>query len=390
MHALRFLPSVTLALLLPAATAPPAQAKNPALSTSDRSVALVQQLGAARFSDRERAMRELVDMGLSALSALEKAIESGHDAEVRSRCEQIMESIKRRDFQRRLARFAEEPLGGRDFELPGWKRFEQLVGETKQSRRLFVEMLKSEGTLIRALEKSDTAAAAALEARCLQLQYQRNTRSGVVQKASLAAVLFLAANEQITLTSRTDSYIYSLTYRASSALLNNNSDAEVKILRKLLGSFVGRGDAGNGVGYQRLLLAMRFDLKEGLKPAKEMAKMPGLVTHVRQYAILAVAKLGGKQEIPVLEGLLDDKTVLYRRRSGKSTTFECQVRDIALAGLWLLVKEDPKKRGFPNIRTNTYSLFSTSTVGFSNDAERSKALKMWREFKAQNPPKKAS
>jgi gas vesicle protein len=55
--------------------------------------ALIDQLGSARFKDREQATHELSKLGKSALPSLKEAVKSP-DAEVRRRAQQLVEQIE--------------------------------------------------------------------------------------------------------------------------------------------------------------------------------------------------------------------------------------------------------------------------------------------------------
>jgi hypothetical protein len=68
-------------------------------------------------------------------------------------------------------------------------------------------------------------------------------------------------------------------------------------------------------------------------------------------------------------------------------TYETQIRDVALAALVIMKKQDAKKFGFDRIQQNTTNVFSTNTVGFENDEKRDKALAKWKEFKSAEKKK---
>lgn len=76
---------------------------------SDRIAALIKQLGANRFAQREAASKELADIGEQALTALQKATTSKDDVEIRWRAERIIQVINTRAadaaIQRELAAF---------------------------------------------------------------------------------------------------------------------------------------------------------------------------------------------------------------------------------------------------------------------------------------------
>ena len=66
----------------------------------------------------------------------------------------------------------------------------------------------------------------------------------------------------------------------------------------------------------------------------------------------------------------------------KNISYEAQIRDVALAAILIMKKQDPKKFGFDRIQQNTTNAFVTSTVGFENDEKRNKTFAKWKEFKS--------
>jgi HEAT repeat protein len=160
--------------------------------------------------------------------------------------------------------------------------------------------------------------------------------------------------------------------------------AKKKFTRELLGGWIKRSDGSTA--YQTLSLAMRFDLKEGLVPAVKLLENPGNPASFRQNAIVAIAKLGDDSHTKLLESLLEDESK-YTARKINNVNYETQIRDVALAALVIMKKQDPKKFGFDRIQQNPTSVFSTSTVGFENDEKRNKALAKWKEFKSAQKTK---
>jgi hypothetical protein len=151
-------------------------------------------------------------------------------------------------------------------------------------------------------------------------------------------------------------------------------------VRKLLGSYILRGE--DWTAYQGIMLAMQYELKEGLVPAEKMLKVGGNPPHLQQYAILAVAKLGDKSHMPLLEGQLEDNTRLSARRVNDQT-FETQVRDVALAALLHVTGQDPGEYGLDQLQPNEQLLYNPSTAGFETEEQRAAALAKWKTYRAE-------
>jgi len=341
-----------------------------------RAVALVQQLGDEHFATRERATSELIKMGLPGRKALEEG--RGHaDREIRYRCGRILSLIEELDFQRRLAGFAAGRDGG-EYGLPGWTRYRSLFGDDGDARRLFVEMQKAEAELMQAVENGPEGVGKVADVRCLELQQSQRVSRQSIPLGSVASLLFAAGDEKVHLNLQSQSILCSLCYQ--SEVRNAMFDtSKKKFVEKMLGTWIKRSDGWTA--YQSLSLAMQYDLKEGLVPAVKTLEKPGTQPHVRQNAILAIAKLGDDSHIALLESLLDDESRCASQRI-KDVTYQTQIRDVALAAVLIMRKQDPKKFGFDRIQQHPTNVLVTSTVGFENDEKRNKAIAKWKEFKA--------
>ncbi len=341
-----------------------------------RAVALVQQLGNEYFATRERATSELIKMGRPGKKALEEG--RGHaDREIRYRCERILSIVEQLDFQRRLASFA-AGRGSGQYDLPGWTRFRSLFGDDSYSRKLFVQMQKAEAELMKAVEDGPEGVGKTVDMRCLELQQSQRVSRQSISLGSIVSLLFAAGDENVHVNLQSESILCSLCYQSE---LNDAmyDSSKKKFVEKMLGAWIKRGDGWTA--YQSLSLAMQYDLKEGLVPAVKALKNPGSQPYVRQNAVLAIAKLGNDSHIKLLESVLDDKSRCATQRV-KDVTYQTQIRDVTLAVVLIIRKQDPKEFGFGRIQLDPVNVLVPSTVGFENDEKRNKVIAKWKEFKA--------
>jgi HEAT repeat protein len=336
--------------------------------------ALVRQLGDEQFALRERAMTQLIEMGLTAHKALQEGRHHA-DREIRYRCERVLGIVEELDFQRRLAAFVTGHSDGHD--LPGWRRYRERFGDDGDGRALFVEMQKAERELMEAIENGPHGVTRVAETRAALLQQSQQTAGQAVSLGSTTALLLAAGDESVRLGLTTCSHLYQFCCQPP---LNDamRERSKERILRRMLGDWVKNSDGM--AAYQTLFLAMRYDLKEGLVPAVRMLKNPGEQPFARQNAILAITKLGDESQIELLESLLEDASRCSAQRID-NITYETQVRDVALASILILRKEDPKKFGFDRIQINDSTAFITSTVGFETDDKRKQVFAKYQELK---------
>lgn len=361
------------------ADAPPG---DQASAAQAEAAALVQRLGDEQFATRELATTQLIQIGLAAKTALEQG-RTHADREIRYRCERILSIIEELEFQRRLAAFA-AGRSGAEYALPGWKRYSASYGDDGEARTLFVEMQKAEPDLMRVMDDGPQAVSRAFDIRCLQLQQSQRASGQTLGLGSIAALLFSVDDEHLTLNFQSVAVLSNFCYQAPVASAMEDP-AKRKILGKMLGAWIKRSEGW--AAYQSLSLAMRYDLKEGLVPAVKILQNVGEQPYVRQNAILAVAKLGDDSHLPLLEKLLDDKSRCATQRVN-NVTIETQLRDVALAALLIMKKQEPRQFGFERLQLNATNVLIAGTVGFETEEKRNAAFAKWKAFQAtqQKPP----
>ncbi|MFM7843805.1 MAG: hypothetical protein ACKPEY_06190, partial [Planctomycetota bacterium] len=90
------------------------------------------------------------------------------------------------------------------------------------------------------------------------------------------------------------------------------------------------------------------------------------------------------EHLPLLESCLTDERSIGTWQI-QNVNINTQVRDVALASLVLLTKQQPKDYGFERLQTNPQQLFSPITAGFESADARAQAVKKWREYREKMP-----
>ncbi|MEO1997058.1 MAG: hypothetical protein ABGZ17_17455 [Planctomycetaceae bacterium] len=347
-----------------------------------RAALLVHQLGSARYDDRQRAVRALCDLGPPAIPALHSGAK-GADLEIRIRCQRILDHLDRLDHQRILEAFVRDPTRAPGNQLAGWDRYRQQIGDTAPAQELFVEMHRQEGRLFRAWSARTLDFPLQFERRCQEIQLAYRQAAGAqrqVDVGSVASLLFFGGDGQVVIRDNTALALNNLMYynNLKSELTQGQRKRE---LRALLARWLER-PMPNG-NYQRLLLAMRYNLKQGLVPAIKLVNQ-GAVGLQIQYAILAIGKLGDQSHLPVLQKQFKNTSVLSRSASGGKIVYSCQVRDVALAIAVHVTGQDTSKYGFSRLRKNSTYLYSPNSAGFKSQAARDAAFERYREWQRAN------
>ena len=339
---------------------------------------LVEQLGSEDFGARENASRQLLSAGMAAFDALNDGARDA-DREVRYRSLRLLRLVKENDFKRRLEQFAKGELPKSP--LPGWTKFEKLLGNSVATRELFVDMQRAEPELMAAIDRGALATATALTLRTQKLDVASRLYRYRLTTGDIAALLLAAGDEKVEITSAATSTLNRFCMAhgfASSASLGSHKRA----MRLLLGRWVRRGEGWSA--YRAMELARKFGLQDGLVPAADILRSDMIQTNAKQYAILTVAKLGDASHVPLLRSLLDDPTVCSTQRfqlNGENVQLQGQLRDVALAGALHLLDQDPLKFGFnAKLAKHPETVFQVNTIGFINQKERDAAFKKWESF----------
>jgi hypothetical protein len=344
---------------------------------------LVRQLGAESYDEREQAFQELSRLGRHAEKALQEGLKDS-DREVVRRCQELLSLATRTDMEIALDQFLQNKDDKVLLKLPAWPTFKKVVGETPETRALFVQICCSQGPLMELAEKNPADAAVKFGERTQQLQqtlFQPFGARGTVSSAEVLALLYLATNPKLNINQQALYQLTSLFHQPEPRQLFTNDSAA----RKLLASFVmNRNDVA--MMHQNLFLVQNFNLKECLDWALTLATAKDQQPYVRATALTVVGKMGGKEHIAKLEPLLSDSTQLGQIQFN-TTRINTQVRDVALAMSVLLSGQDIMSYDFPylkviqaQIQQNPQAfLYSYHYLGFSDDAGRNAAMKKWND-----------
>jgi hypothetical protein len=245
-------------------------------------------------------------------------------------------------------------------------------------------MQKCEPNLLSLLAESPSKSYDALASRVqtIQMGIRYEDQRDSIEMGSVAALLFVANNQQRSYPMQTAQYISSCFHFPNfrSALENGE---ESDLLRRMLGTWIQHSEGWTA--YQGIMLAMQYDIPEGLVAAKRLLKdAPNQPNqpYFRFYALSAIGRFGSEADIPQLEPFLEDKTLyataVAANRERKQRT---QIRDVALAVLLHLTKQDPREFGFDHIRKNSTFLFDPNSLAFSSDEQREQAIEKWRSLR---------
>jgi hypothetical protein len=360
----------------------PERASQPA--ASERIETLIRELGSDQFAGRERASRELVELGIVTREALQRAATSP-DAEVRNRARAILATVSETDFRERLEAFSADYDGRQHRSLPGWDQFSSLFGGSRLARELFVEMQRAEPELLEAVAASPQAATDALASRSqAMLDGHSDVNLGL---GTVASLLFAATGPEVKLNEHSSMqllpYVVQLTYQR-----HNKSPMWSPLLKKLVGRWLVK-DTAPATAFQNLLMAAQLELKpESLTVAGRILSAEVAQSNARQIALVVMGRYGDRSHVSLVERLLGDTSRCEIGVSGgpdPKQARQMQVRDLALAVLIHLTDQELGDYGTATPQAYGPVGFPLRALSFPDDAARDAAHKKWVAWRTTHP-----
>ncbi|MCH2600681.1 MAG: hypothetical protein MKZ94_14815 [Pirellulales bacterium] len=349
--------------------------------------ALVQQLSSKKFALRQNAMAELIQRGAEAIPELELALKSDN-RELRFRAQRVLNSVEQNAYQLKLEAFMQN--GNAAIKLPGWDAFRAIADSNSEARRLFVLMCRAEPDIMRNLDRPPSAISNQIAKRCRELQQIfRTYKRDSIKLGTVATLLFVGGIDGIRIDDTSIKTIYSVCNynafrdemytRQSNSTIRYTSTPRAEILRNLFAIWMKHGQSWDA--QMAFNLAMQYNIRQCLPRALEIVHNNGAPCHVAQIALVAVVRFGEKEHILDLESRIEDKSFCGVAQRVGNKLHQTQLRDIALAGAFLLADKNPRIYGFDRISYTSSKQLNYSTVGFADEEARADARKQWDELR---------
>ncbi|HJZ94200.1 MAG TPA: HEAT repeat domain-containing protein [Gemmataceae bacterium] len=379
---------VFLLIALPASAADP-KPGDEGTPEFKKATELVKQLGHTRYATREAAAKQLLDMGGAAVPALTAGARS-EDEEVRTRCIALLPHAKAADWKRRAAAFLADVDGKDKHDLPLLAEYSTAVGKLNAgSRKLFADMVRTNGELLAQAAADPKAAKAAVTSRCRDLLglVRVGQKQVPADVGDLAALFFVHSRVS---KDRADwqGLDHPAHLLANPALAEGVGAADVgPVLRQVVVRWVEGQPPDDITSHQFFVIAVRQKpFPEAVPVLTRLAKDKNAsIFNVRALAIEALGKVGNKEAIAALEELMSDATPLFRGGRGE----DFQLGDSAFAALVSAQKKKPEDYGLSaGLSIGLRAAAQGETIiltlqSFPNNDARQKGLKKWKDEAAK-------
>lgn len=388
--------------------------------------ALVRQLGSAAYRDRDRAARELADMGRAALPALD-AGRGDPDPEVRMRVVALLPRAEADELRARIDTFLADSDAKYVHDLPGFNRFRAIAGDDRDARGLFAEVLKNRANydLLLALRGVPADRVAPLAACAGAVACAGPESPPAADLALVIAArrqeLQLLMNPQFPAVGGFQGGGYrpiapdvpDIALMLLAESLVSETKAGINPFQLQLANFLSQeplrraatGEGKHGPAFRRLVVHW-MDTRDsliGLQSATNLAThlqmgprvvskyaarqlvLDGAQPWARANAAAMVAKNNGKEHLMAVTRLLTDQTYVVRGGPNNPQP-DIQVRDVGLAMAVLLTGQDPAAYGLDAANSSKSMKYQYTNFRFVGDgktppeAKREAALARWRDW----------
>lgn len=366
-----------------------------------RAHGLIRQLGSDTYRDREKATRELRQMGRLALPALAKTLTVEADPEVRTRCEWLLPLAEADDMAARVAAFLADTDGKFTHDLPGWNRYRDVAGSDAPARALFAEMVKNRDNheLLLAIRHSAEELGRSIASRRLNIQMQISPpfpvpgrQQSIMPTLPDIATLLLAETlvpERLAPIGGYQYHVSNFFYQPQGRDAVNGNGRFGPSFRKLAINWLDTRDGPNGA-MTAMNLAQNLGLgaAEVSKHAARSLTVAGMHPWNKANALGMIARNQSKEHLPAMIKAFTDETALVRGVPNAQP--DIQVRDAALAMTLILTEQDPKAYGMNLQVPEAAAKFNPTAhafrdeAGLSADDKRTAAFKKWEKWAETN------
>jgi hypothetical protein len=357
--------------------------------TVNRDSSLVRQLGSLDFEIREAAQWDLLRLGVQVLPALRDGLLS-NDLEIKHRCAWLIPAIEQAEWSRKAEAYEADHKGAHKHDLPLQNEYENLVGTDPSARKLYSEIMRTNGTFLQRVADAHDRGRGAFERRCRELYPMWNHKAQELVKVcsgDLAALLLVGAVFKVDAVYHVDQPNPQGKRNHIVDLLGNPGVGEAvrskkvgKAVSRLLVAWAESRDFLEPFFLHHFLFFVYTEnFKEGLVVVRRVIQKESVFEPAVGIAVLA--KVGGKDVADELEMLWGDQRVLLH--SHRMDDGEFRLGDQALAESMRSAGEDPTEFGMvdlPALMLKPGEDFWTVPVyGFVSDEDRRKALKEWKD-----------
>lgn len=347
---------------------------------------LVRQLGNNSFAVREAAARDLIKSGGIAVPALIIGSKNS-DPEVAERCKKMISAAIAVQRDKILKEFLQEPPGLPPASLAGVERFLKITGDSHRNRELYAKMLIDHHQILETMETDPRGGSRRLTEYVRESFEQWKMRTDAKRirdkepftDLSQATLLMFARTHPKYIDDELISVRINRMFDSRKLTESLSGSNEIPGMRKLFLNWLAT-EQRYVILLRMYQIAEKAELKEAVTTLMLISTDPKHSIESRLDALVAVGRIGGKQQVMAISPLLDDKTEIGTYNLGEDgPLLTVQVRDVALIVSAHLAGEKIDNYGYASSRFGDGAPVAFQACGFSNNDARESAHARWKE-----------
>lgn len=278
---------------------------------------LIETLRHSQFEVREKAAVSLLQYGTLALEPLQQ-IPVSWSREARERATTVLEEIEKRHLIRRSREFLVDPDVNQAHGLPSWDAFREFAGDSRNSKLLFLEMIKSQYLIAQRIEslhqrrlvsgetstlQSDLAEQAARQSAVLNPRFYQGTNMSVGDSVAMLLVVAMLDN---TAPIEINKLIHTAVQLNIFGYLDKPGYRQC--LQRLLSHWIPKTQEEAAPEVMRI--AFELDLPEVLPIARRHLS-ERFDRYTRENALMCIGKFGDLNDLSELLRLASDTTIVH-------------------------------------------------------------------------------
>lgn len=344
---------------------------------------LIQRLGSNSFAERETASSALLAKGELALSAL-RELSPTASVEVRQRVALIQQHVEADKFAALSRSFLLDLDASKSYGLPAWHKYRELVGATRCSKLMFLDMIRHQPALSQLIEAASGADASPAAMRSLRTlasveayrlreeMFDREPRLGDAVGMLLAAA---------TMPNQTPVEISEVIigYERQAFCGYIDEPGYVGCLGRLMSAWLPK--THQSMAPMAMECALQHGLREGAKIAREHLT-PNFDGDTRTLAFYCLARFGDETDVSKLAPYMSEQRIVdqfaraailggdihisdsappgVKPPAERSNSMVVRINDLAITAAMILLQQSPAQlySRFESHSKNGFSLHS--------------------------------
>ncbi len=362
----------------------------------------IEQLGSNEYRMREQATERLSRCESRYIEELRRVASEHADVEIRSRCEAIADSIYEVDVSDRTRAFLLNSVADNDFGFKGWKRFSEILGDNRLTKRLFVDFAKRYPSMAESEMNDVTRISTFLSKISLDISKNLRQMRGI-EIVDTVALQLCAIQMNGNVPAEIEQFTGILARSSPYSSVLSQSPYK-KGLRRLTAEW---SKVSLRVRELSMQLALDKDIAESLPVAIATLEKVDISPIAFELAVAMVARYGSKEHLPLLAKWCNDERIHSQQQeqrlvqvpaaknkirsedslpavplfpSYQLENVEVRYQDIAIASYIFIAHRELLGDYYPRVRFHPLRVFMISSLGYNEDEtkERGRVVDAWK------------